>query len=298
MVELVDDQMDVERMTLDEDLPVSIDRRYNLIVCKSCGIGLPSEWVASHLRDQHGVTTTDEHIHEVLTLENEAMTLSEVQHWRESIWVAKAVADIPVIPGVRCDICHYSTGKKKVMKNHFSSAHKNSNRGNYTIDCNVQLVFGGRLRKYIQVEEDENMDVYGSEDGDWKRAIDMDFTESMANVKMSVTNEGGNLRLKNVFIAKTRWDSMMAGKDLKEVVRLTGAPTINDELRRIIVCGRRYIHNTCEALDKGSVIVKRLLMSGGYLNTIYVADYIGQRKRAVSLSLSKKKRRWMIMEPY
>jgi Orsellinic acid/F9775 biosynthesis cluster protein D len=280
------------------EMPLSIDTGYNLITCTCCGIGLPAEWVASHLHEQHGITATDTQVADFLSLDNEPMTVAEAEVWKDNIWVGKAVQNIAVIDGYTCNVCQYCVRTKAAMKVHFSTSHKNMKRIQHSEECKVQLVFNGRLRKYIQVEEDENMDVYGSEDGDWKMAIDMDFAESMANVKMSVTNEGGNLRLKNVFIAKTRWDSMMAGKDLKEVVRLAGAPTINDELRRIIVCGRRYIHNTCEALDKGSVIVKRLLMSGGYLNTTYVADCIGQRKRAVSLSLFKKKRRWMIMEPY
>jgi len=69
----------------------------------------------------------------------------------------------------------------------------------------------------------------------------------------------------NVFIAKTRWDAMMEGKDLKEVVMLAGVSPSNQNLHKIILCGRRYIHKTCEALNKDSVVIKRLLMSGGYL---------------------------------
>jgi hypothetical protein len=51
-----------------------------------------------------------------------------------------------------------------------------------------------------------------------------------------------------------------------------------------------------EALDKGSIIVKRLLILGGYENIIYVANYIGQKRRVASSSLYKRKRQWTIME--
>jgi hypothetical protein len=98
-------------------------------------------------------------------------------------------------------------------------------------------VFGSRLYKYIQVEEDNDMDINRSDSVDWKRAIDMDFTESMANVKMSTVNEEGNLRLKNIFIAKTRWDIMIKGNNFKDVVMLTGTLTVNTELYTIILCG-------------------------------------------------------------
>ena len=47
---------------------------------------------------------------------------------------------------------------------------------------------------------------------------------------------------------------------------MAGMPIVNRSLHKIIQCGRRYIHKTCEELDKGSIIVKRLLMSGGDSN--------------------------------
>jgi hypothetical protein len=103
-----------------------------------------------------------------------------------------------------------------------------------------------------------------SEDCEWKVVIEREFDESMANVKISRTKEHGNLRLMNIFIAKTRWDMSMEEKDLKEVVKIAAVSLRNLNLHRIILCGRRYIHKTCEALDKGSIVVKRLLMSVGY----------------------------------
>lgn len=71
---------------------------------------------------------------------------------------------------------------------------------------------------------------------DWQKAINMDFVESMVNIKALSTNEHGKLRLMNIFIAKTRWDVMMEGLDFKDVVTLTGVTTINDDLHRIILC--------------------------------------------------------------
>ena len=52
----------------------------------------------------------------------------------------------------------------------------------------------------------------------------MRFAESIANVKISGANGHGNLRLMNVFMAKTRWDVMVERKNLKEIVRIAGAP--------------------------------------------------------------------------
>jgi hypothetical protein len=132
-------------------------------------------------------------------------------------------------------------------------------------ECRVQLVFKGGLQKYIQIEEEhEEMEVDSEGESEWKVAIEREFEESMANVKISGAKEHGNLRFMNIFIAKTRWDVSVEGKNLKEIVKIAAAPPRNLNLHKIILCGRRYIHKTCETLDKGSIVIKRLLMSAGY----------------------------------
>jgi len=102
MVELLDEMMDVELTERSIELPLSLDRLYNLIVCKHCGIALPSEWVRSHLKEQHVIETTDEQVSEFLALEEDALTVRQVGDWRERVLVGKAVQDIPIIKGYRC----------------------------------------------------------------------------------------------------------------------------------------------------------------------------------------------------
>jgi Orsellinic acid/F9775 biosynthesis cluster protein D len=272
IVESNDERMDIDGIDIDLEarersmnMPICIDAVYNLIVCKDCSIGLPFEWVLSHLNDHHGIRATEDQVLDSLNIDGDAMTVAEAKDWIQSTWIGRAVQNIPVIIGLRCNECQYSAATKKAIKNHFSAEHKELKREEHIEECKVQLVFKGRFHKYIQVREYDEMDIDFGGNPDWKEAVTMDFTKSMANVKISGTSGHGNLRLMNVFIAKTRWDVVMEGKDLKEVVMLAGAPPSNQDLHKIILCGRRYIYRTCEALDKGSVVVKRLLMSGGYL---------------------------------
>jgi hypothetical protein len=180
MVESPEEMTDVEVTGLPEEvterfieLPLSIDRLYNLIVCQHCCTALPSEWFRSHLKEQHGINTTDGQVSEFLGLEENARTVEQVEDWRESVWVGKAVQDIPVVKGYRCNLCDYSLAAKKGMKNHFSETHKKFKRAKYSEECKVQLVFHGRLRKYIQVEEAEGMDMdmdvdEGDDNAEWK----------------------------------------------------------------------------------------------------------------------------------
>ena len=247
------------------DMFITVDERYNLIVCKECGIGLPSDWVVAHLKEHHGVKTTMEEALALLEVGDYAMTLAEAENWIQNMWVGTAVQNIPVIKGFGCNECQYSAGRKRVMKNHFSKEHKGLKRAEHSKECKVQLVFKGGLQKYIQVKEHDEMEVEFEGNVGWNQAIAREFRESMANVRISGLNEHGNLRLMNVFIAKTRWDVLVEGKDLKELVTIAGAPVVNQNLQKIMLCGRRYIRKACEALNKGSVIVKRRLMSGGYV---------------------------------
>jgi hypothetical protein len=272
MIEPTGEEMDLDADSADlvtrersTEMLIAVDERYNLIVCKECGIGLPSDWVVAHLKEHHGVRTIMEEILVFLETGDNAMTLAEAENWIQNMWVGIAVQNIPVVKGFRCNECQYSAATMKVMRNHFSKEHKGMRVAEYSKGCRVQLVFKGGLQKYIQVEEHDEMGVESEGNMGWNQAIAREFRESMANVRISGLNGHGNLRLMNIFIAKTRWDVLVEGKDLKELVTIAGAPVVNQNLQKIMLCGRRYIHKACETLNKGSVIVKRRLMSGGYV---------------------------------
>ena len=61
-------------------LPIAVDERYNLIVCKECGIGLLSDWLIAHLKEHHEVRTTMEEVLALLEVGNDAMTLAEAEN--------------------------------------------------------------------------------------------------------------------------------------------------------------------------------------------------------------------------
>jgi len=248
------------------DMPISFDDVYNLIVCKDCGFGVPLEWIPSHFRENHGIKRTSAQAMAFLDLERDAMTFEEAKDWISSVWIGRAVLNIPIIRGYKCNVCQYSAATMKVMTNHFCKKHKGMKAQEHHDKCKVQLVFKGGLQKYIQIEEAEDTEIEFEEDREWISAIDQEFGASIANIKVGSGNGKGNLRLMNVFIAKTRWDVLVEDMDLKEIVRMASVPTVNQSLHKIILCGRRYIHKTCEELDRGSIIVKRLLMSGSDSN--------------------------------
>ena len=86
------------------------------------------------------------------------------------------------------------------MKNHFSQKHRGMNMLKHSEECKVQLVFKGGLQKYIQIEDDDEMDIDSEGESEWEKAIEMEFEESMANLSVSKVNGHENLRFMNIFI--------------------------------------------------------------------------------------------------
>jgi hypothetical protein len=146
------------------------------------------------------------------------------------MWASRAVLNIPIINGYKCNECRYSAATIKVMVNHFGKKHQGLRASQYSEICKVQLVFKARLNKYIQAEENEELQADFKNNSEWKIAIDSEFEETMTNVKVSEGNGNGNLHLMNVFIAKTHWDVMVEGRGIKGIVAIAGFPMINSGL--------------------------------------------------------------------
>ena len=131
------DDMDLEEDDQSIDMPICIDDIYDLIVCKDCGIGVPFERVPSHLQGNHGIKVTLEQVMTHLNLEDDAMTVAQAEDWIKSVWMGRAVQNIPIIKGRRCNECQYSARGRKVMKNHFSQKHRGMNMLKHSEECKI-----------------------------------------------------------------------------------------------------------------------------------------------------------------
>src|SRR5277367_2283205 len=66
------------------NMPITIDQVYNVIVCDECGIGLPFEWIMSHLKDNHGIKAEMMDVMKYLNMTKASMTLKEAKEWIKS----------------------------------------------------------------------------------------------------------------------------------------------------------------------------------------------------------------------
>jgi hypothetical protein len=127
------------------EMPITVDPLYNLVVCNECGIGIPFEWVKTHLKGHHKIWKTEEEISGELNVDEKPMTVVEAKSWIKSVWVGRAVQGIPVMDGLKCKECEYSGTVTQVMRNHVTQEHKVAKMAEQVEKCKVQLVFKGGL---------------------------------------------------------------------------------------------------------------------------------------------------------
>lgn len=251
------------------NMPIMIDQLYNLIVCEDCGIALPFEWIVTHLKDNHGFKTEIVDVMRYLDIMRPSMKLTEARGWIKSTWVSKAVQNVPVRKGFACNLCQHCTSDNKLMREHFSNNHRGLKAPDNSQECTVQMPFKSELRKYIQVDEfDDEMLREEEEDDDegWNKTLEEEFEESIGRINISKNNEHNDLRLMGAFIARTRWDLAVKDMDRKTLIEMAAAPSIKDKLHKIILCGRRYIQQCCQRITNGNIMIRRLLMSVGYIH--------------------------------
>ena len=245
-------------------IPLELDTRYNLAVCSECCIGMPFDWIQSHLRKRHGIKVSVDGILEELNVETPTLSSIETEAWITEIWVlSEAFQGVPIKMGMTCKECHHSCATKKAMKDHFGARHTGMKWADNVMRCQVQMPFQGRLKKYIQIEDTEGSAAEMRAGNDWQQALEKDFTEAMGERASSTSNGHSDIRLLSAFIAKMRWDVCIKDMDAYELQKLAAASVRSDKLYKVILYGRKYIEKCCNALNGGNMMMKRHLISAG-----------------------------------
>src|SRR5579859_7090157 len=142
--------------------------------------------------------------------------------------------------------------------------HKGENIFSQSASCKVQKIFKGQLEKCLKIlNPSEELEE------DWKTTLNLEFQSilSLQIQKDIQEKEGGfNPRLVNAFYARIRWD--LAVKDVKriELAEMTRISVHGSQLYKIILARRRYIGNVCKDLQGENMLLRRNLMSSGYIS--------------------------------
>jgi len=184
-----------------EALPLIYDAKYNIVVCINCNIGIPFDWIQGHLKDNHGIRTTEnealEHIGQAIA----PIDSTQVANWIESNSVIRiAIEGIPMVHGFKCSLCSHYTLKRRSMTVHLSTQHRNLN--GTAMEAMIQRPFGGWFKKYIEVREVTEADII--EEEAWKDELNRRFENALRIDSSEGSAETTDMRLMNAFIAKVR----------------------------------------------------------------------------------------------
>ena len=119
------------------EMPLKIDSLYNVVTCDECAIGLPFEWILSHLKENHGIKVRMVDVMRRLEMMRPSMRLREAKEWIKSTWVAKAVQNVPVRWGLACNLCQHCTKDGPTMRVHFSNKHRGLKASTNCQECSV-----------------------------------------------------------------------------------------------------------------------------------------------------------------
>ena len=257
------------------DIPLRFDSTFNLLVCSECNVAIPCDWSTAHLRDNHGISKRLDEILEILVIEEPCLSSIEVKEWLDTTWVLhKPVTHIPMMNGYRCSRCNYCCPGEKVMRQHFKVQHKGESWREHHEECIVQQPFKGQLSKYLQVDRIDGSGI-PNDIPTWKADLSEEFWETVEHRTQLHEKEEDNPRVLSAFIAKSklfhcnladiRWHLVVTDVDKAKLFKIAAMPTIKDPHHRIILSARRYIQRCSELLYNGNMMVRRKLMTYGYI---------------------------------
>jgi len=158
------------------------------------------------MKDNHGLQCSDQQVLDCLNVVTPTMTSDDAQAWlSNNRIIKKPIEGIPILQGVGCSLCSYSTKKRTVMYNHISSAHKNETSRVTILERKIQNPFQSYLHKYVQVEAIGESEAEDESVEDWELKLKEEFTKLVEGEDTIESRGKLDLRLINAFVAKIRY---------------------------------------------------------------------------------------------
>jgi len=151
------------------------------------------------------------------------------------------------------------------MTDHFIKWHKGSQVKEWTEkNVEMQLLFGGRLRKWFPLKEPGTESIEEQNDDAWMAVESILAEEKRRMIKISKDKED-NVRLINGFIVRTRWDILTEGEDKKKLIEMAAVAKEKDPFREIMDLCRNYFEGIADNMRTGDVLLRRKIGSEGLM---------------------------------
>ena len=240
-----------------------INEKMKWIICRRCDRGIPSEYLQTHLRTKHEIDCSDDTLNSIVN-RYELMSLDSIKAWKKAtVTLEVAIDGIAAEPGHKCVECGHCTPKWTSMTEHFRIKHDGKEaKENTEAGIRMQAPFGGELKKWFEIIDSSAMEVDEENESAWE-AVKVLLAKKKRKALASMMGREENVRLLSGFVARTRWDVLIEGHDLKQLRALGAIAKEKDRLHKIMEVSERYFSEISDKLRVGDVLLRRKIESEG-----------------------------------
>ena len=244
-----------------------INERMKLILCLRCDKAVAPEHLETHVNKKHQIDCSHDTVQSIV-FGRRLMSLNAIMKFRENTkQLESPIGGIPVRKGFKCLKCGHCVRLWDSMTAHFRSEHNGEDAKEFTEnDVHMQLVFGGTLKKWFPLRDHSTVEIEDDNESVWK-AVEALLAKRKRQTTKGLNEREENVRLVNGFVARTRWDVLIEGKDKKTLMGLAALPREKDPLRRIVELSQKYFESISDKLRVGDVLLRRKIASEGYTIT-------------------------------
>lgn len=222
---------------------------------------MPPEHLRSHLVTKHSIYRSAEQLESILQSYS-IMSLDDATSFiKYTDTLPEPISGISIVEqGYKCLICPYHASSWSMIRDHFSRRHQGKKASLESEKCPVQLVFDGKLRKYMGVE-------YVKVKGDALR--NPSLTDALARedeeeeMEVPTTKRHKMLRKCSTFVALSRWDILIENGDVEQLRKIASLPQPKEPLMRLVKGTVEYFKRISESARTGNVLARRWVMSMG-----------------------------------
>jgi Orsellinic acid/F9775 biosynthesis cluster protein D len=246
-----------------EKIECEFNEKMKLIICRRCELAIAAEFISVHMNGKHAIRCSEELVESIVRKYQPLGLEAIIQFKNTTEELESRVDGIPIKRGYRCLVCRYCTHLWDSMTAHFRKEHKGESAKEWTEkDVEMQLLFGGRLKKWFSVKEPGNSAVEEENTDAWT-AVESLLAEEKRKAAKGLKEKEENVRLINGFIVRTRWDESIEGEDKKGLISLAAAAGEQDGLKGVMEPCQSHFGAISDRLRGGDVLLRRKIMSEG-----------------------------------
>ncbi len=180
-----------------------INKRMRLIICRGCDKAVPPEHLQTHVTSKHKIYCSHDVVESIVS-GRRLMTLDSIIELRENMkQLESPIGGIPVRIGYKCLKCGCCVRKWDSMTAHFRKKHKGENVKEWSEDdVDMQLVFGGRLKRWFPIHDRSMVEVDEGNESAWL-AAEVLLAKRRRWVTRQLKEREENMRLINGFMVHT-----------------------------------------------------------------------------------------------